>query len=63
MEYDRTTKVRQKTLFFVYQSVSRANTVNMSVQPLEQMNESAAISDFVLMLVAVDTEKIIFIVI
>jgi hypothetical protein len=63
MEYDRTTKVRWKTLFFAYQSVSRANTVNMNVPPLEQMNELAEISGFGLMLIDVDTEKIIFTVI
>jgi hypothetical protein len=35
MEYHWTTKVRQKTLFFVFfRSVSRTNTVNMNAPPL-----------------------------
>jgi hypothetical protein len=35
MEYHWTTKVRKNTFyFFVFQSVSRANTVNMNAPPL-----------------------------
>jgi hypothetical protein len=35
----------------------------MNAPPLEQMNESAKISGFVLMLIAFDSERIIFLVI
>jgi hypothetical protein len=34
MEYHWTTKVRKNTLFFVFQSVNRANTVNMNAPTL-----------------------------